>query len=182
MSIILGMNFKIALGMIAGRANHGRGGAHDYVAAVAAFLHLDLALFKHIGHLDGFEQRAITLLVMLLDRGDQPEAMASSLKSSASAVFAKPSLLYMLRILLADIFILGLSTVNRANAKIFSKAYVRKKAPPATLSEGGAGNVHYPLMEPIITPLTKYFCRNGYTHTMGITTTIIVAMRSDSAV
>ena len=119
---------------------------------------------------------------MLLDRGDQPEAMASSLKSSASAVFAKPSLLYMLRILLADIFILGLSAVNRANAKIFSKAYVRKKAPPATLSEGGEGNVHYPLMEPIITPLTKYFCRNGYTHTMGITTTIIVAMRSDSAV
>ena len=176
------MNFKIAIGMIAGQANHGRGGAHDYVAAVAAFPHLDLALFKHIGHLDGFEQRAITILVMLLDRGDQPEAMASSLKSSASAVFATPSLLYMLRILLDNIFILGLSAVNRANAKIFSKAYVRKKAPPATLSEGGAGNVHYPLMEPIITPLTKYFCRNGYTHPMGITTTIIVAMRSDSAV
>ena len=74
------MNFKIALGMIAGRANHGRGGAHDYVAAVAAFPHLDLALFKHIGHLDGFEQRAITLLVMLLDRGDRPEAMRQLLK------------------------------------------------------------------------------------------------------
>ena len=74
------MNFKIALGMIAGRANLRRGGAHDYVAAVAAFPHLDLALFKHLGHLDVFEQRAITLLVMLLDRGDQPEAMRQLLK------------------------------------------------------------------------------------------------------
>ena len=74
------MNFKIALGMIAGRANLDRGGAHDYVAAVAAFPHLDFALFKHIGHLDVFEQRAITLLVMLFDRGDQPEAMRQLLK------------------------------------------------------------------------------------------------------
>ena len=40
----------------------------------------------------------------------------------------------------------------------------------------------HPLMEPIMTPFTKYFCRKGYTHTMGTTTTTMVAMRSDSAV
>ena len=33
----------------------------------------------------------------------------------------------------------------------------------------------YPLMEPIIMPLTKYLCRKGYAKVMGIMATIMVA-------
>ena len=39
--------------------------------------------------------------------------------------------------------------------------------------------VHQPFSEPIRTPLTKYFCRNGYTSRIGRTAIITAAMRSD---
>ena len=45
------MNFKVALGMIAGRANLRGLLAHDDVTAVAALPHLDLALGKDLRHL-----------------------------------------------------------------------------------------------------------------------------------
>ena len=38
----------------------------------------------------------------------------------------------------------------------------------------------YPLMEPIMTPLTKCFCTKGYTHRMGIMVTTIIASFSVS--
>ena len=48
-SLVVGFaQFKIALGMIAHRANLGSLGADHNMAAVAAFPHLDLALFKHL--------------------------------------------------------------------------------------------------------------------------------------
>ena len=77
---VFSRNFEVCLRMVADGAHIRSLRAYDDVAAITAFPHLDLALFKHIGHLDGFEQRAITLLVMLLDRGDRPEAMRQLLK------------------------------------------------------------------------------------------------------
>src|SRR5690606_232991 len=40
----------------------------------------------------------------------------------------------------------------------------------------------HPLIEPIITPFTKYFCKNGYKHKMGNVAIIKVAIRKDSGV
>ncbi len=40
----------------------------------------------------------------------------------------------------------------------------------------------HPFIEPIITPLTKYFCRNGYTKRMGTEATIVTAARIEAGV
>ena len=41
------------------------------------------------------------------------------------------------------------------------------------------GNHIYPLMEPIITPWTKYFCRKGYRHRMGSVETMMVHAKGE---
>ena len=61
--------------MCAGGANIGSLGANDDVSAVAALPDLDLALLKDGGGLYVGEQRAITLLVMLLNGGNQAELL-----------------------------------------------------------------------------------------------------------
>ena len=53
---------------------------HD-VTAVAAFPDLDLTLLEDRGGLDVFQKRAIALLVVLLDRGDQTELLGKLRKA-----------------------------------------------------------------------------------------------------
>ena len=59
--------------MIAHRADLRGGGPDDQVAAVAALPDLDAALFKDGLGLDVVQQRAVALLVRLLDRGHAAE-------------------------------------------------------------------------------------------------------------
>ena len=49
--------------------------AHDDVAAVAAFPHLDLALFEHLRGLHVVQQRAVALLVVLFDGANLAELL-----------------------------------------------------------------------------------------------------------
>ena len=71
--IVLGVNLKIALRMCAGGAKLGRIRSNNDMSAVAAFPNLDLTLCKDLCHLDVLQQGAVTLLVMLLDLGNQAE-------------------------------------------------------------------------------------------------------------
>ena len=89
--IVLCVNFKIALGMVAGGANLRGLLAHDDVTAVAALPHLDLALGEDLRHLHIVQQGTVALLVMLFNGGDRRKRWASSWKPSSSAVLAKPS-------------------------------------------------------------------------------------------
>ena len=57
--------------------------AYDDVAAITAFPHLDLALFKHSGGFNVVEQRAVTLFVVLLDGANLTNFSASSGKPSS---------------------------------------------------------------------------------------------------
>lgn len=77
--------------MGADRANLRGLGADDDMAAVPAFPHLDFALFKNRYRLHVPEQRAITLLVMLLNGADHTELGSQFGEAPASAVLAKPS-------------------------------------------------------------------------------------------
>ena len=72
-SIVFGVDFKIALGMMAGGAEFGCDLSDDDVSAVAAFPYLDLALFKNSGGLYVAKQGAVALLVMLFNGGHQAE-------------------------------------------------------------------------------------------------------------
>ena len=72
-SVILAMDFEIALRVGAGGADFRRGGAHDDVAAIAAFPHLHFALGEDLGGFHIAQQRAIAFLMVLFDGGDQAE-------------------------------------------------------------------------------------------------------------
>lgn len=45
--------------------------------------------------------------------------------------------------------------------------------------EPGFGHRSYPFKDPIITPFTKYFCKNGYARTIGKAVITIVVKRTD---
>ena len=72
-SIVFSVNFKIALGMIAGGANFGSLCSNDDVSAVAAFPNLDFALFNYLSHLNVLKKRTISFFVVLFDGGNKPE-------------------------------------------------------------------------------------------------------------
>ena len=72
-SIVLGVDLEVGLGMGAGGAEVGSLGANHDVAAVAALPHLDLTLGKDSGGFHIVQQRAVALLVVLLNGGDQTE-------------------------------------------------------------------------------------------------------------
>ena len=59
--------------MVAGRTDLRRVGTDHNVTAVAAFPHLDFAALEDLRGLHVVQQRAIALLVVLLDGGDAPE-------------------------------------------------------------------------------------------------------------
>ena len=61
--------------MVAGGADLRRLRADDDVPAVAALPDLDLALFKDLRRLQIVQQGAVALLMVLLDLGDQAEAL-----------------------------------------------------------------------------------------------------------
>lgn len=49
----------------------------------------------------------------------------------------------------------------------FSAVYSHHALLHSFLPPGRGQRALYPLMEPIMMPLTKYFCRKGYTHMIG---------------
>ena len=59
--------------MLAGGAQLGCLGANNDMAAVTALPDLDLALLKDLSSFNVIQQSAVTLLVVLLDSGDQTE-------------------------------------------------------------------------------------------------------------
>jgi hypothetical protein len=73
--IVLCMNFKVALGMVAGRADLRRFFTDHNVTAVAALPYLDLALGKDLRHLHIVQQSTIALLVVFFDGCDQTETL-----------------------------------------------------------------------------------------------------------
>ena len=73
--IVFCVNFKVALGMVAGRADLRRLLADHDMPAVAALPHLDLALGKDLRHLHIVQQGAVALLMVLFDGGDQTETL-----------------------------------------------------------------------------------------------------------
>lgn len=56
-----------------------------------------------------------------------------------------------------------------------SKVSEKKNAATYEVGERRTVPVNYPLTAPIMTPLTKYFCTNGYKIRMGTDATMIVA-------
>ena len=66
-SIILCMNLKIALRVIAGRAYLGSFGSHYDMSAVAAFPDFNLAFFKNLCGLHVLKQGTVTLLMGLFN-------------------------------------------------------------------------------------------------------------------
>lgn len=90
-SIIFRVDFKVALGVIAGGADFGGLGAHNDVAAVAALPHFYFALGKHFCHFNVVQQGAVALFVMLSMAPTRRNRAASSGKPSSSAVLAKLS-------------------------------------------------------------------------------------------
>lgn len=90
-SIVVAVNFKKAPGVQTG-GTHLRGGSpHHDVAAVAAFPHLNFALFKDLGSLHIVQQGAVALLMALLNGATRRNLAANSGNPSSSAVLAKPS-------------------------------------------------------------------------------------------
>src|SRR5574344_2148310 len=73
--IILCVNFKVALGMVAGRADLRRFLTDHNVTAVAALPYLDLTLGKDLRHLHIVQQGTVALLVVLFNGGNQTEAL-----------------------------------------------------------------------------------------------------------
>ena len=72
--IVFRVNFKVALGMVAGRADF-RCLLTDYdMTAVAALPYLDLTLGKDLCHLHIVQQGTVALLMVLFDGSDQTEA------------------------------------------------------------------------------------------------------------
>ena len=81
LSIVLRVNFEIALGMVTGGADlRGLLPYHD-VAAVAALPHLHLALGKHLRHLHVAQQRPIALLMVLLNGPHQAEPLGQLMEA-----------------------------------------------------------------------------------------------------
>ena len=87
--IVFCVNFKIALGMVAGGANLRGLLAHDDVTAVAALPHLDLALGEDLRHLHIVQQGTVALLVMLFNGGDQAETLGQLMKAFLIGSFGK---------------------------------------------------------------------------------------------
>lgn len=90
-SIIFRVDFKVALGVIAGGADFGGLGAHHDVAAVAALPHFYFALGKHFCHFNVVQQGAVALFVMLFNGSHQAEPGSQFGEASSSAVLAKLS-------------------------------------------------------------------------------------------
>ena len=79
--IVFCVNFKIALGMVTGRANlRGLLADHD-MPAVAALPYLDLALGKDLRHLHIVQQGTVALLVVLFNGGYQAETLGQLMEA-----------------------------------------------------------------------------------------------------
>ena len=87
--IIFCMNFKIALGMVAGGANLRGFLTHDDVTAVAALPHLDLAFGEDLRRLYIAQQGAVTLLMVLFDGSDQTETLCQLVETLLIGGFGK---------------------------------------------------------------------------------------------
>ena len=87
--IVFCVNFKIALGMVAGGANLRGFLAHDDVTAVAALPHLDLALGEDLRHLHIVQQGTVALLVVLFNGGDQAETLGQLMETFLIGCFGK---------------------------------------------------------------------------------------------
>ena len=79
--IVFRVNFKVALWMVAGRADLRRFLTDHNVTAVAALPHLDLALGEDLRRLYIAQQGAVTLLMVLFNGGDQTEALRQLVKA-----------------------------------------------------------------------------------------------------
>ena len=87
--IILGVNLKKALGMIAGRTYLRRTDADYNVAAIPAFPDLDLALFKYLGRFYVFKQCTVALFMVLFNFAYQTEALCKLGKAFLIGCFGK---------------------------------------------------------------------------------------------
>ena len=83
------MDFEIALRMIAGGTDFRRFSADDDMPAISAFPDLDLALFKHLRGFDILQKRAVALLVVFFDCGDEAETMRELRKALLLGGFCK---------------------------------------------------------------------------------------------
>ena len=87
--IVFCVNFKIALGMVAGGADLRGLLAYDDVTAVAALPHLDLALGEDLRHLHIVQQGTVALLVVLFNGGDQAETLGQLMETFLIGSFGK---------------------------------------------------------------------------------------------
>ena len=87
--IVFRVNFKVALGMVAGRADLGRLLTNHDMTAVAALPHLDLAFGKDLCHLHIVQQGTVALLMVLFNGGDQTEALRQLMKAFFIGGFGK---------------------------------------------------------------------------------------------
>ena len=87
--IVFCVNFKIALGMVAGRADLRRFLTDHNVTAVAALPHLDLALGEDLRHLHIVQQGTVALLVVLFNGGDQAETLRQLMETFLIGSFGK---------------------------------------------------------------------------------------------
>ena len=87
--IILRVNFKVALGVVAGRANLRRLLADHDMPAVAALPHLDLALGKDLRHLHIVQQGTVALLMVLFNGGYQAETLGQLMETFLIGGFGK---------------------------------------------------------------------------------------------
>ena len=87
--IILRVNFKVALGMVAGGADLRRFLTDHNVTAVAALPYLDFTLGKDLRHLHIVQQGTVALLMVLFNGGDQTEALRQLMKAFFIGGFGK---------------------------------------------------------------------------------------------
>ncbi len=87
--IVFRVNFKVALGMVAGRADL-RGFLTDHdMPAVAALPYLDLTLGKDLCHLHIVQQGAVALLMVLFNGGYQAETLGQRMETFLIGSFGK---------------------------------------------------------------------------------------------
>ena len=87
--IVFRVNFKVALGMVAGRADLGCLLTDYDMTAVAALPYLDLALSKDLCRLHIVQQGTVALLVVLFNGGDHAETLGQRMETFLIGCFGK---------------------------------------------------------------------------------------------
>ena len=81
LSIILGVDFEIALGMEADRTNLWSFRADTYMTAITALPNRHATFAEHFVRLHILQQCAVTLLMMFLNGSDTPELLCKAMEA-----------------------------------------------------------------------------------------------------